>query len=227
MADVADIGYGYGNWYLTLIYVLVFSLFVAFIPFRKRISQLPSSVYIAFVVALYAEMYGFPLTIYILSWAFGYQNPLTHLSGHLLANIVGEDLFFALLHPLSVLMISAGVLLVVFGWRSTHSSQNQLRTTGLYAHVRHPQYLGFLTMTLGMIVQWATVPTLVMWPILVALYYRLARQEERELHAKFGEKFLEYKKGVPMMLPLPKPNWRGKSTGQSRKGTDASGVAFG
>jgi len=199
--------YGYGYWYLVALNVIIFGLFILFIPFRKRQQRLPASVYLAFIVALYTEMYGFPLTIYVLTWLLGYQNPLTHTSGHILAPIIGEDLFFMVVHPISNIMILTGILLVVLGWREVHSAQQELVTTGLYAYVRHPQYLGFITLTLGMIVQWATLPTLLMWPLLVILYYQLAKQEEKEMEAKFGEKYRKYKSKVPMMLPLRKLNW--------------------
>jgi len=198
------VDYGYGDWNLVALNVIIFGFFILFIPFNKKIQRLPSSVYLAFIVALYAEMYGFPLTIYVLSWLLGYQNPLTHTFGHILAPIIGEDIFFTLVHPISNTMILAGILLVVLGWRRIHSAQQELVTTGLYAYVRHPQYLGFLTLTLGMIVQWTTLPTLLMWPLLVALYYRLAKQEEKEMEAKFGEKYREYKDRVSMLIPLPK-----------------------
>jgi len=199
--------YGYGYWYLVALNVIIFGLFILFIPFRKRQQRLPASVYLAFIVALYTEMYGFPLTIYVLTWLLGYQNPLTHTSGHILAPIIGEDLFFMVVHPISNIMILTGILLVVLGWREVHSAQQELVTTGLYAYVRHPQYLGFITLTLGMMVQWATLPTLLMWPLLVILYYQLAKQEEKEMEAKFGEKYRKYKSKVPMMLPLRKLNW--------------------
>ncbi len=196
--------YGYGYWNLVALNVIIFGLFIAFIPFKKKIQRLPTSVYLAFLVALFTEMYGFPLTIYMLSWLLGYQNPLTHTSGHILAPLIGEDLFFTMVHPISNVMIVTGALLVIFGWRKIHSVQDELVTTGLYAYVRHPQYLGFLTLTLGMIVQWATLPTLLMWLLLVILYFRLAKQEEKEIEAKFREKYRKYKSKVSMLLPIPK-----------------------
>lgn len=196
--------YGYGDWYLTAINIAFFGLFLLFIPFRKKVQRLPSSVYLAFVVALYAEMYGFPLTIYILTWFFGYQNLLTHLSGHILAPIIGEDIFFTYIHPLSNFIILAGALLIVYGWVVIHNAKKELVTSGVYSFVRHPQYLGFLLTTIGMLVQWATIPTLVMWPVLAILYYRLAKREEREMQEKFGEQYLNYKKKVPMFFPHPR-----------------------
>ena len=194
--------FGYSNWALVLVNVALFGVFILFISFKRKIARLPASIYLAFVVALYAEMYGFPLTIYILSWLFGYQNPLTHIEGHILSGLVGEGIFFNVFHPLSDIMMVAGALLVFFGWEKIHGGRSQLVTDGLYSFTRHPQYLGILILTLGMMVQWATIPTLLMWPILLILYYRLARQEEKEMEDKFGQTFKEYKAKVPMFLPL-------------------------
>lgn len=196
--------YGYGQWSLVFFYVVLFGLFLLLIPLKRKIERRSASVYLAFIIALYAEMYGFPLTIYALTWLFGYQNPLTHVSGHILVGIVGEYLFFSLLHPLSVLIILAGGILIVAGWRNVYAAKGELVINGIYRYVRHPQYLGILLLTLGMIVQWITFPTLLMWPILAVVYYRLARQEEREMEKKFGGRYREYKSKVPMFIPFPK-----------------------
>ncbi len=194
--------YGYGNWILVMINIAFFSMFLVFIPFRKKMTRLPSSMYLAFIVAFYSEMYGFPLTIYILSWFFGYQNPLTHTAGHLLAGVIGEDVFFYVIHPLSTILMIVGILLIVFSWKKIYGSKGQLVTDGIYAYVRHPQYLGILILSLGMIVQWITIPTVFMWPFLVILYYRLAKKEQKEMEEKFGEKYRQYRIKVPMFLPL-------------------------
>jgi len=196
--------YGYGDWSLVAFNILIFGLFILLIPFKKKLQRLPTSVYVAFVVALYSEMYGFPLTIYMLSWLSGYRNPLTHVSGHILATVIGENLFFLVIHPLSNLLIALGMLLVIFGWKKIYGAKNELVSTGLYAYVRHPQYLGFLLMTLGMLIQWTTIPSLLMWPLLVILYIRLAKQEEKEMEAKFGATYREYESKVPMLFPLPR-----------------------
>jgi len=194
--------YDYGNLVLVLLNVVLFSLFLLTIPFRKRTGRRLGGAYLAFVVALYTEMYGFPLTIYILTWLLGYQNPLTHVSGHLLGEVVGEGFFFSFLHPLSELLMFLGGIIVIVSWRRVYGSRGSLVTDGIYAVVRHPQYLGFLLLTSGMLIQWTTIPTALMWPILVILYHRLAKEEEREMEATFGEKYLQYKSKVPMFIPF-------------------------
>jgi protein-S-isoprenylcysteine O-methyltransferase Ste14 len=191
------------DWTFVVLNVILFSLFILFIKFRRRVARLPSSIYLAFIVALYVEMYGFPLTMYIITWSFGYGNP--GCLWYLLSALVGYDLFVFILWvfmvPISNMIILNGILLIIFGWRRIFRAKGQLVTTGIYRHVRHPQYLGFLLITLGMNVLWITISTLVLWPILVILYYRLAKEEDKEMEKRFGKEFQEYKHMVPMFMP--------------------------
>jgi protein-S-isoprenylcysteine O-methyltransferase Ste14 len=195
--------YGYGNWGFVLLNSLFFALFILFTKFRRKVVRLPSSVYLAFIVALYFEMYGFPLTMYIFSWLFGYRDVYTLT--YLLVGLVGENLFTLIFHlfilPLSSIVMLFGMLLIIFGWRRIHRAKNQLVTTGIYSYIRHPQYLGFLLLTLGMNIQWITIPTLLLWPALVILYYRLAKKEDKEMEEKFGEEYRTYSRSVPMFIP--------------------------
>ncbi len=194
--------YSYGVWGLAVINIMLFSLFLLFIPFkRKGLARSAKGIYMAFIVALYAEMYGFPLTIYVLSWLFGYQNPMTHEAGHLLYPAEGMASPF---HFLSILMMFTGIVLIILGWRRIYIAQDRLVTDGVYRYFRHPQYLGILLLTSGMLVQWVTIPTAIMWPLLVFLYYRLAKKEEQEIEEKFGEEYAEYRQRVPMFLPFLK-----------------------
>jgi len=196
--------YGYGNWDLTAINIVLFASFLLLLPLRRRVKRLPSSVYMAFIVAMFAEMYGFPLTIFILTWVFGYQNPLTHEAGHLLPFIDHNSIG----HGITEVMIVAGVLLIVIGWQKIHDARDKLVTDGIYSIVRHPQYLGILLITSGLLIQWITIPTVIMWPILLAVYYRLARLEEKEMETQFGEAYLKYKRRVSMFVPFPKSTRR-------------------
>jgi len=193
------------DWLFVTVNIILFSLFIFFIKFRRRVERLPSSFYLAFIVALYVEMYGFPLTMYFITWLFGIGNPGS--LWYLAAGIVGYDLFvsvlWAFMVPLSNITIVIGILLIVLGWKRIYGSEGQLVTTGVYGYVRHPQYLGFLLITLGMNALWITISTLLLWPILFFLYYRLAKEEEKRMEDKFGEEYRKYVRETRMFIPHP------------------------
>jgi len=180
--------------------IILFSLFILLLPYRRqgRAAKASKGILAAFIVALFAEMYGFPLTIYILSWLVGYQNPLTHEAGHLLFPELG---MLSPLHFLSILMIGAGTLLVMNGWSKIYHAKGSFVRDGVYSYVRHPQYLGIFLVTSGFLVQWITIPTVVMFPILVLMYYRLAKKEEEEMMRLFGDEYARYRLTVHMFLP--------------------------
>jgi protein-S-isoprenylcysteine O-methyltransferase Ste14 len=67
--------------------------------------------------------------------------------------------------------------------------------------VRHPQYAGFILVMLGFLVQWPTILTLAMFPVLVWMYMRLAHREEREVRAEFGEAYDRYAARTPGWFP--------------------------
>jgi protein-S-isoprenylcysteine O-methyltransferase Ste14 len=201
--------YGYPqNWGYVVLNVVLFSLFIFFIKFRRKAARLPASVYLAFLVALFVEMYGFALTWYIMIGFFGQSYAATLWV--LLAGLTGENLFVSIflgvLLPLSNIIVLMGMFLVIFGWRKIHGAESQLVTTGIYGHVRHPQYLGFMLITLGMNVLWVTISTLLLWSILVIVYYRLAKQEDKEMEKRFGKEYQKYKRTVPMFIPHLRKN---------------------
>jgi protein-S-isoprenylcysteine O-methyltransferase Ste14 len=192
--------YGYDQWLFVAINIGLFSSFLVMLPYRRKskLATTSKGVLAAFIVALFAEMYGFPLTIFILSWLVGYQNPFTHESGHLLYPEAG---MLSPLHFLSIAMIFGGLVLVSKGWSKIYNANGSLVTDGIYAYVRHPQYLGIFLATSGFLLQWITIPTAIMFPILLVLYYRLARSEESEMKEQLGEEYIRYCKAVPMFLP--------------------------
>jgi protein-S-isoprenylcysteine O-methyltransferase Ste14 len=167
-----------------------------FLPYRKRMSRRPASVYLAFVVSLYIEMYGVPLTAYVLMWLFGYNEMYT--LEYLLSNLIGKEMFYQVfmyvIFPVALVILVAGMLLIIFGWKEIHESKGNLVTTGIYSHIRHPQYLGFLLMTFGMNLEWTTLFTFTLWPVIVVVYYRLAKMEEKEAEEVFGEEYRKYHK---------------------------------
>jgi len=184
-----------------VISIVLFSTFISLLPYRRqgRAAKASKGVLIAFIVALFTEMYGFPLTIYILTWLIGYQSPLTHESGHLLFPELG---MLSPMHFLSIFMIGGGIILVMNGWSKIYNARDALVTDGLYSYVRHPQYLGIFLVTSGFLLQWITIPTAIMFPILVLMYYRLAKKEEEEMATLFRDEYTKYKLSVPMFLPM-------------------------
>jgi len=158
------------------------------------------------MVALFSEMFGFPLTIYFLTSILGNNypvlDPFTHLNGHLWVALAGgSEVLYSILHPLSNVLIFSGLFVIAIGWKAVHSGNGELVTHGIYRFVRHPQYTGFGLMIIGFLVQWPTIITLLMAPILMIMYAKLAKKEEKTMIALFGDEYLEYSKQVPAFIP--------------------------
>lgn len=200
----------YGLWSLVIINSLVFIIFAFSFSKPKSSRDWRSfGAFSAFLVALFTEMYGFPLTIYLFSgWLaqrFPGVNFQSHDAGHLLEVFIGAkgDPHFALFHLLSSALIGLGFLLLASAWKVLYEAQrnHRLATTGAYARVRHPQYLGFVMIMTGFLFQWPTLVTLVMFPILVFMYVRLARREEQEAQTEFGDAYTRYRALTPEFFP--------------------------
>jgi protein-S-isoprenylcysteine O-methyltransferase Ste14 len=156
-------------------------------------------------------MYGFPLTIYLLlpwlSKRFPGVDFLSHDAGHLLETLFGWKVnpHFGPFHIASNILIVLGFMLLASAWRVLYQAQVQVQhrvaTTGPYARIRHPQYVGFVIIMFGFLLQWPTVVTLLMFPILLVVYARLARQEERDSIREFGAEYDRYRAGVPAFIP--------------------------
>jgi protein-S-isoprenylcysteine O-methyltransferase Ste14 len=205
-----DEGSAYGLWSLVVINSLVFILF-AFSFTRPRTTRDWRSLgaFSAFIVALFAEMYGFPLTIYLLSGWLAKQYPevdlFTHETGHLWHTLLGMKGHAHVdpIHIFSEVLIFGGLILLGASWEVLYRAQRTrtLATTGPYAWMRHPQYTAFIVIMLGFLLQWPTIPTALMFPILVAMYVRLARKEEAEVRAEFGEAYDRYAAMTPAFFP--------------------------
>ncbi len=200
----------YGLWGLVIINSLVFILFAfSFTKPQSSRDWRSFGVFSAFIVALFTEMYGFPLTIYLLSGWLTKHYPgvdlLSHEAGHLWHTLLGLKInpHFDPLHILSDVLIVGSFWLLASAWKVLYTAQRQgmLATTGPYAYVRHPQYLAFILIMVGFLLQWPTLPTLVMFPILVYVYIRLARREEQEALAGFGEAYSHYMESTPAFIP--------------------------
>lgn len=200
--------YAYGQWGSMIGAVLIFSYFVvSFSRPMKRREWRNLGIYEAFLVALFTEMYGFPITIYILTSVFGVSLSFGHTEGHLLAvflskmGLMSLNRAWAFVMALSAILLLFGFILVRTGWRRIYLSTGELVTEGVYARIRHPQYLGLLVITIAFLIQWPTILTVAMWPVLLVMYYRLAKREESELLKRFGEEYLKYRERTSMFLP--------------------------
>ncbi len=200
----------YGLWTLVVINSAVFIIFAfSFARPRTRTDWRSFGAFSAFIVALFAEMYGFPLTIYFLSGWLASRFPgvdfLAHDAGHLLEVMFGwrANPHLGPFHVLSNVLIFGGFWLLASAWNVLYAAQRtrRLATTGPYARVRHPQYIAFVLIMLGFLLQWPTLLTLLMFPALAYMYVRLARKEERNAIAEFGDAYREFKRAVPAFFP--------------------------
>ena len=160
-------------------------------------------------MALFTEMYGFPLPIYLLSGWLTRQFPgvdfMSHDAGHLLDVMFGwkANPHLGPFHLLSAVFIGGGFWLLASAWNVLYRAQraHELATTGPYARIRHPQYVAFVLIMFGFLLQWPTLLTLLMFPILVFVYARLARHEESEAVREFGGAYLRYASRTPRFMP--------------------------
>lgn len=200
----------YGLWSLVVINSAIFIFFAfSFFKPRTKTDWRTFGTFSAFIVALFIEMYGFPLSIYFLSGWLSAKYPqinfLTHDNGHLLHTLLGLEgnPHFDVLHILSNILIILGFFLLSASWRILYEAQtsNSLATTGPYFYIRHPQYAAFTMIMLGFLLQWPTIPTLVMFPVLVFTYARLAIKEEKDVEKIFGEAYRSYSAKTPRFFP--------------------------
>ena len=203
-------GSAYGLWGIVLIESAFFIVF-AFSLTRPKTSRDWRSLgaFSAFIVALFAEMYGFPLTIFLLSGWLADHYPgvdfWSHNSGHLLHTLLGlkGDPHMDPLHIVSEVLIVGGLFLLASSWRVLYAAQKSqtLATTGPYSYVRHPQYVAFIAIMFGFLLQWPTIPTLAMFPVLVWMYLHLAKTEERQVQIECDRVYAEYARRVPAYIP--------------------------
>lgn len=200
----------YGLWFLVIVNSLIFIIFAfSFTKPQNARDWRSFGAFSAFIVALFTEMYGIPLTIYLLSGWLQNRYPgldlLSHDAGHLWWTLLGVEgnPHSNVLHLLSNLLIAAGFILLANAWGVLYKAQrnHHLATTGPYALIRHPQYVAFITIMVGFLLMWPTILTLLMFPVLVVMYVRLARQEEREALAEFGETYARYAAATPAFIP--------------------------
>ena len=160
LAEIIEQNLGYSGWAMAVGWFLLFATFIVFIPFNRKSQTKPSSIYVAFIVASALEMFGIPLSMYFLAWVFGLQVPRGLFWGHTLEGIVG---FWRMYIGFALNLVGAS--LIFLGWKVIHrrywaagEGRGKLVTDGIYSVSRHPQYSGFILMTLGLLVHWPPSP---------------------------------------------------------------------
>ncbi|MBI3079656.1 MAG: isoprenylcysteine carboxylmethyltransferase family protein [Deltaproteobacteria bacterium] len=199
----------YGNWPAVVIAAGLFTLFLlGFARPRRQADWRHAGAYTAFLISLFTEMFGLPLTIYVLASILGLPAGLFGMNeSHLWAfaldrlRLLPLSRGVYLVMVVSLALIFLGASLVVIGWGTVYGGRDRLVTHGIYRHLRHPQYLGLILIIIAFNLQWPTLPTLLMAPVLMVMYMRLARREDQELARRFGRAFLEYVARTPAFMP--------------------------
>lgn len=192
------------NWFGVLFFIVLYGCIVLFIPYNKKMDKKPTHVYLAFVIAFAIEMHGIPFSMYVISWIIGKNLPEGVLWGHTLTQSIGHLGMY-----INIGCAIVAFVLIVNGWSniyknywSKETGAGKLVTTGIYGYIRHPQYTGLLLLSLGMIIEWATLPMLIMYPIIIGVYVRLAKKEEKDMMNEFGDAYREYMKKTKRFIPF-------------------------
>lgn len=188
------------RWDIAALNIIFFIIFLALIPYKKKTGWRSRNIYSAFIIALFAEMYGFPLTAYFMVNYFG-AIPVNYKPAYVFSfNLLGVEFTMPTMMIVGATITTIGLIVIILGWYKIHKSGGCMVTTGVYRFSRHPQYVGILLITFGWLIHWPTFLTLIMWPILALNYYRLAKEEERSLKEKFPAEFKKYKEETPMFI---------------------------
>ena len=193
----------YGLWGTAALWIVLMGAFLLFLPFNRPAQRKPAGLFLGFVVAYSLEMYGIPFSLYLVLWSTGKLLPVGLFWGHTLSGYIG--MWGRYLYLGSLLL---GGSLVVSGWARVYYaawsrpvSQTTLVRGGVYRYLRHPQYTGLMVISLGALLDWATLPLLLLWPLLVWKYVRLAGREERILATRFGTQWQEYARRTGKFWP--------------------------
>ncbi|MTI46325.1 methyltransferase family protein [Sporosalibacterium faouarense] len=191
------------QWGGVLFFIILYSILLLFIPFYKKANRKPTTAYMAFVLAFAIEMHGIPMSMYFISWIIGRKLPNGILWGHTLNQYIGYwGMYLGIgCAILSIILVANGWYNIYHKYWSREKGEGRVVKTGIYRYIRHPQYTGFVLMTIAMMMIWATLSMIIIWPIMVYTYYRLAKKEERDMVMEFGEEYIRYMKKTKMFIP--------------------------
>lgn len=192
------------NWFGVLFFFLLYSIVLLFMPFYKKMDKKPAGTYLAFVIAFAIEMHGIPFSMYVISWMIGKNLPEGVLWGHTLISSIGFGGMY-----INIGCAVMALFLIISGWYHIHKNYwsketgtGSLVKTGVYSYIRHPQYTGLLLLSLGMLAEWATLPMLLLYPVIVMMYVGLAKREEKDMLTEFGDEYREYMGNTKMFIPF-------------------------
>lgn len=192
------------NWFGVLFFIVLYGIILIFIPFYRKMDKKPRGTYIAFIIAFAVEMHGIPFSMYLISWIIGKNLPEGVLWGHTLFSQFG---YLGMYINIGLAIIA--LFLILNGWYNIYKKYwskekgvGSLVTTGVYRYIRHPQYTGLLLLSLGMIIEWATLPMLIIFPVMVYMYIRLAKKEEQDMIGEFGVDYRNYMERTKRFIPL-------------------------
>lgn len=194
----------FGVWGLAAIMIVIASwVFYRYLAPKTWREWASAGLVQAFIIALYAEMYGFPLTVYLTIRFFGLDGADLDASLWSWLPGVGElGMLISMLLGYTLLFVGIGIF--AQGWRELYRAQREgrLATRGLYALVRHPQYAGLFIGLFGEgVVHWPTIFSVALFPVIVLVYWLLARTEEERVLKEFGDEYRAYRRRVPMFIP--------------------------
>lgn len=192
------------NWMGVLFFFMLYGAVLFFMPFYKKMDRKPQGTYLAFVIAFAIEMHGIPFSMWVISWIIGRNLPEGVLWGHTLVLSIGHLGMY-----ISIVFAVIALFLILNGWYniykkywSKETGKGTLVTSGIYRYIRHPQYTGLLLLSLGMILNWATLPLLILYPVMIFMYLRLARREENDMLGEFGDEYRNYMERTKKFIPF-------------------------
>lgn len=194
----------FNQWGGVVFFIVIYSIVLLFMPFYKKMDRKPVKVYIAFVIAFAIEMHGIPMSMYLISWVIGRNLPDGILWGHTLNQYIGYwGMYINIICAITAFcLIGNGWYNIYHKYWSRKKGEGRVVKTGVYRYIRHPQYTGLFLLTIGMILEWATLPMLLMWPVIFYMYYRLAKREEKDMVQEFGEEYRLYMDKTKMFIPF-------------------------